>query len=255
MYRVATVHLSADASRADPSLDSTPLGEISASEISGLLERFRRLSVAENHEAEPYLEIIGRSGKFHVRTGRGKLYLYNARDSVEPYAELTPAEILAQLERLPGTVAPFAVRTESGETARPPARFSSHRGIAAAILAAGLLLNGYTVYSVSSVESVQQKSDVKLLTDAREAAARRAELAGTYATGGAIGDRIIVVLPDGRVDFSEVGRKSQGAVPPDTSKLGRRGSKLCLVTGESGLIDVPNIDTLVYYRDTYRRTR
>ena len=97
--------------------------------------------------------------------------------------------------------------------------------------------------------------DVRLPTDAKEAAARQAEVAGTYATGSRIGDRIIALQHDGRVDFSEVGRLSPGTAPPDTYRIGRRGPKLCLLTAESGLIEVANIDTVVYYRDVYRRTR
>ncbi len=44
-------------------------------------------------------------------------------------------------------------------------------------------LNSYILYSVFYVESVNKKPDVKLITDADEAKARQAALAGVYATG------------------------------------------------------------------------
>jgi len=37
--------------------------------------------------------------------------------------------------------------------------------------------------------------------------------------------------------------------------MARQDSKTYLATGDSGLVEVINIDSLVYYRDVYRRTR
>lgn len=127
------------------------------------------------------------------------------------------------------------------------------RAIAAAILAAALGLNGYTLYSVFHTERVEERPAVVLVTDATEAAARQREIAGTYATGTRPGDRMIVVHADGRVDFSEVGTKGGINANTDTYQLGRHGTKFRLSTPDNGVINVLNLETLVYYRDTYRR--
>ncbi len=250
MYQVSTVNLSPDATQADAAFGTDERGELAAGELIALLERFRDLASAQNQEVDPHIVITGRSGKFHVRTGQGKLYLYNARATIEPYAELTAPEIIAQLERDNVTVAPFGTDAAG---APPPAPPAPHRAIAAAILAAGLALNGYTLYSVFYTESVNERPAVTLVTDPAEAANRQREIVGTYATGDRPGDRQIVVKPDGRVQFSELGTKGGAGENTDTFRLGRRGTKLCLNTTDSGVIDVLNLETLVYYRDTYRR--
>lgn len=255
MYPVSTVNLSPDFTRADVAFGTVDLGKLSAGDLVALLERFRHLDGVGNLDAEPHVILTGRSGRFHVRTGQGKLFLYNARATLEPYAELTAAEIVTQLERESVTAPPFPMggSAASPPDARPPA--APHRFIAVAILVVGMALNGYTLYSVFYTDSVDKKPSVTLVTDAKEAAGRRQEIAGTYATGDRQGDRVIAITADGRVNFSEVGVKGGIGENKDQFKLGKRGVKYCLATTDSGVIDVLNIDTVVYYRDTYRRMR
>ena len=59
--------------------------------------------------------------------------------------------------------------------------------------------------------------------------------------------------PDGHVEFSEIAAKGLIAESRDTYRLGRRNTKLCLVTPTSGVVDLLNLETLTYYGDTYRR--
>lgn len=260
MYHVTTVCLSPDVTRFDPAIEPTALGELSGPEVVVLLERLRTLPVEETAEIEPHLIIVGRAGKFHVRAGNQRLFLYNARDTIEPYAELSAIEILTQLDRTDVTAPPFAFSggtavsaTVAAAAARPAA--APHRGIAAAILVAGLLLNGYTLYSVVYVDSVNHKPDVTLITNPGEAAAREKEILGTFATGSQKGDRVITILSGGRVKFSEVGKTGPLSESADVFEVAKRGSRLCLNTRDSGAIDVLNLETLVYYRDTYRRAK
>lgn len=254
MYQVSTFNLSRDARQAAPAFGAVDLGAIAAPDLLALLERFRGLDAAQNQLAEPHLVITGHSGKFHVRTGQGKLFLYNARDTVEPYAELTPPEILVQLERATVTVAPFLLSGESPvSSASLRVRPAPRRALAASLLVASLALNGYTLYSAFYTERVEERPAVVLVTDQAEAAARRREIAGTYATGTRPGDRVIVVRADGRVEFSEVGITGRINANTDTYQLGRHGAKFRLSTHDSGVVDVLNLETLVYYRDTYRR--
>jgi len=132
-------------------------------------------------------------------------------------------------------------------------RPAPRRALAATLLAAGLGLNGYTLYSAFQSEPVEGRPAIVLVADQSEAAARCREIAGTYATGNRPGDRVIVVRENGRVEFSEVGPAGGINADADTYKLGRHGAKFCLSTQDSGVVDVTNLETLVYYRDTYRR--
>ena len=258
MFAVTTVHLSSDTAAAGVDFGQTELGELSAAELLALLARFRQLDALQNADIDPHLLITARAGRFLIRTGQGKLFLYNARDTTEPYAELTPEEILAHLDHTPAAAA-----AESDVSSVPPP--APHRGIAFGIFIAGLALNGYTLYSAFYSESVNEKNAITLLTEADELTAHQRSVIGTYATGGQPGDRVITVGADGRVIFAEVSAATSLNNGTDTYRLGRHEKKgrapstssdkgkLCLTTTDSGVIDILNIDTLVYYRDTYKR--
>lgn len=131
---------------------------------------------------------------------------------------------------------------------RPP-----HRAIAAVILLGGLALNAYTLHSVFQVDSVHDRPAVSVITDAAELIRRGPEVVGTFATGDQTGDRILRVTAEGGITFSELGPTIGQRPDTDAYRLARRTTKICLATRRSGIVDVLNIDTMVYYGDTYRR--
>jgi len=144
----------------------------------------------------------------------------------------------------------------SSEPAPPrPPRSAVRYGIAFVLMLAGLGLAGYALDAVFSAESVNQLPDVVLLTEPAELAARGLEAAGTYATGSQPGDRVITITSDGKIAFRALGSNDAFANNSDTFKLARRDKNFCLLTASSGLVELTNPDTLVYYRDTYRRTQ
>lgn len=249
MISISTVHLSADTTAASVEFGQTDLGELTEAEFVALLERFRRLDSVQNSEVDPQILITARAGRFIVRTGQGKLFLYNARNTTEPYAELSAEEIFAHLER-PAPAATVSSASVASTSVKPAA---PHRATAFAILVAGLALNGYTLYSAFYTDRVGEKTVITLLTAADELAARQRDVIGTYATGAQPGDRVITVGADGSVKFSEVASTTSINNSSDTYRLGRREKQLCLATVDSGVVDILNIDTLVYYRDTYKR--
>jgi hypothetical protein len=249
MFHVVTVNLANDSSSADIAHGSIDVGELTADEFVALLERFRRLDPVQNHEADPHLLVTTRAGKFRIRTGQGKLHLDNPRDTTEPYAELSAAEIVEQLARGPSTEVPG----DDGEAATAKPAATPNRGIAAAILIAGLALNGYTLYSVFYTESVNEKPAIVLLTDPAEITAHQNDVVGSFATGTQPGDRTITIDSQGRIKFGQVGANAGYNDNSDTFRLGRLGKNYCLNTVESGVIEVLNIDTIVYYRDAYKR--
>lgn len=251
MFTVTTVNLSSDTSTADSSFGPSELGVLTSDQFLALLHRLRRIDSAQNNDADPHLLVTAALGRFIVRTGQAKLFLYNARDTTEPYSSLSPEEIIAQLDPQI-TPAPF---TFTSSTAPAQPRAAPHYAIAFAILIAGLALNGYTIYSVFYTESVHEVPSVVVLTDVAELATRSSEALGSYATGNQPGDRVITVTPDGKIRFFELGTKDGIAINTDSFRLGRHDKRFCLLTAESGVVDFVNPDTLLYYRDTYRRTK
>lgn len=247
MYRVTTTRLGPDGRRVNPTSEDMDRGELSAADLTVLLDAFAEIDPAENEEHDPHVLVAGRAAKLIVRTSRGRLQVYDVKDHAAPAAEMTVAALLARLDRVE-TNSPFP-----GDEAQPPPT-APHRGIAFAMLTLGLVLNGYILYSVFYVESVNKKVEVKLLTDADEVKTKEAALAGAYATGSKVGDRVIEVDATGQVRFYEIGAKGPINDSKDSFRIGRHDGLLCLTTAESGVVDLVG-DTLVYYKDVYQRRR
>lgn len=247
MYRVTTSRLGPDARRVSPANEDQDRGDLSATELTVLLDAFVEIDPAENEEQDPHVVVTGRGAKLIVRTSRGRLQVYDVRDHAAPAVEMTVSSLLARLDKVE-TNAPFP-----GNEAQP-APTAPHRGIAFAMLFLGLILNGYILYSVFYVESVNKKVEVKLLTDADEVKAKEAALAGVYATGNKVGDRVIEIVAAGEVRFYEIGGKGPINDSKDTFRIGRHDGLLCLTTAESGVVDLVG-DSLVYYKDVYQRRR
>jgi hypothetical protein len=249
MFKVTLVNLSPDDLSASPSFGANSVGDVDLNQFTALLEWFQTLDSIQILEADPHIIAESRNGKYLIRTGHGKLFLYDARDSAQPYAELTAGEIARQL-----SAGPDSAPEDEALAASAPNR-TPHRGIAVAMLIAGLGLNGYTLYSVFYIDDVNQKPAITVITDQTELAARQSAIVGRYATGNEPGDRFIAVGADGRVRFGEIVTTGHRPESSDSYRIGRYDEKLCLTTPESGVIDITGINTLVYYRDIYRRTK
>jgi hypothetical protein len=249
MYQITTFHLGPDGRRASASSESADRGELTAEELMVLLDAFTEIDPVDNEDLDPHILVTGRSAKLIIRTSRGRLQVYDGKDHAAPAVEMTVAGILQRLDQAPESASPLPE-----EEAKQPPPTAPHRGIAFAMLIVGLALNGYILYSVFYVESVNKKPDVKLVTDANEVKARQATLAGVYATGNRTGDRVIEVDAGGNVRFYEIGAKGPINDSKDTYRIGRHDGLLCLSTDESGVVDLVG-DTLVYYKDIYTKRR
>jgi hypothetical protein len=251
MYRVTSTHLGPDARRTRTADDELDRGEMSVEELTLLFDSFVEIDAADNEEHDPYVSITGRGAKLIVRTSRGRLQVYDARDHAAPAVEMTVPAIFQRLDKGSyETNSPFP--SPDGPQQLPPT--APHRGIALAMLVVGLALNGYILYSVFYVESVNKKVEVKLVLDPDEIKAKVAAVAGVYATGGRTGDRVIEVDSAGGVRFYEIGQKGPINDSKDTYQVGRHEAYLCLSTRDNGVIDLVG-DTLVYYRDVYSRRK
>src|SRR5271170_2247082 len=202
MYKVSTTHLGPDGRRASATNESVDRGDMSGADLTVLLDAFCEIDPVDNEEFDPSVVAAGRGSKLIIRTSRGRLQVYDIRDHSAPATEMTVSGILERLDRMPETRSPFG----SLEPEQPPPT-APHRGIAFAMLIVGLALNGYILYSVFYVESVNKKPEVTLITDADELKTRDTAVAGVYATGNHTGDRVIEVVASGQLRFYEIGAK------------------------------------------------
>ena len=250
MYHVTTFHLGPDGRRASASSESADRGDFTAAELTVLLDAFTEVDPVDNEELDPHILATGRVEKLIIRTSRGRLQVYDGRDTTAPAVEMTVPAILARLDQAPESAPPLPAE---GGAAQPPPT-APHRGIAFAMLLVGLALNGYILYSVFYVESVNKKPDVKLITNSDEVKARQGSLTGTYATGSRAGDRVIEVGASGKIRFYEIGAKGPINDTTDTYRMGRHDGMLCLSTPGSGVVDLVG-ETLVYFKDVYQKRR
>lgn len=257
MYKVLTFNLGPDGRRGSTTQASKEMdrGQMTALELTELLEAFTEIDVVENADLDPHIVVISPEVRLILRTSRKRILVYDGHDQSAPAVEMTITDVFRRLDKLSDP--------ELGERPRPPLESSTsppmvpsapHRAIAIVMLLVGLALNGYILYSVFYVESVNKKLDIVLITDADEVKARSAALAGVYATGPHTGDRVIEVESGGRIHFYEIGAPGPINENRDTYRLGRHDGLLCLSTAESGVVDLSG-DTLVYYRDVYQRRR
>src|SRR5271168_4181082 len=99
MYRVSTTHLGPDGRRASATNESADRGEMSAAELTVLLDAFCEIDPVDNEEFDPSIVAAGRGSKLIVRTSRGRLQVYDIRDHSAPAVEMTVAGILERLDR------------------------------------------------------------------------------------------------------------------------------------------------------------
>ncbi|HWA85246.1 MAG TPA: hypothetical protein VG710_03400 [Opitutus sp.] len=248
MFTVTLVHLAPDLSHAQADLGSTTFGDIDESYVLAALESFRGIDPLENTAAEPHLLIESPSAKLLVRTGQGRLFVYNARNTAEPFAELDPAGVLRQLGR------PAASAATPAETPAPAlVSHSRHGALAIVIITLAVILNGYTVYSFVHIRPVRTAPAVTFVADSQSAEGLRTAAAGRYATGSEPGNRMLEITADGHVRFLRITASGRRTLGEDTYRVAKRDGRTCLVTSAKGLIDIRDIYTVVYFHDTYRR--
>ena len=163
MYQITTSHLGPDGRRANPTSENADRGEFNSAELSVLLDAFTEIDPADNEEHDPHIVATSRSAKLIIRTSGGRLQVYDGKDHAAPAVEMSVRGILDRLDQAPESAAP------APQAPGQPPPSAPHHGIAFAMLIVGLALNGYILYSVFYVESVNRKIDVKLIADVDEA--------------------------------------------------------------------------------------
>jgi hypothetical protein len=106
MYRVTTSRLGPDGRRINPASEDTDRGEMSAADLTILLDAFVEIDPADNEEHDPHIVVAGRGAKLIIRTSRGRLQVYDVRDHAAPAVEMTVAGIIERLD-LVETSSPF----------------------------------------------------------------------------------------------------------------------------------------------------
>lgn len=245
MFTVTLVHLAPDLSHAGSDLESTFTG-VDESYVLAALEAFRAIDPVQNAEADPHLLIESPAAKLLVRTGQGRLFVYNARNLTEPFAELEPAGILRQL-------ASPADIPDPEPALPPPTPRRRRRGLAVTLITLAVALDVYSLAAFLRVRPAVTAPAVAFVTDPKILEGARLAAAGRYTTGNDPGDRVLDISADGHVRFLRTVAGGQRTLGEDTYRVAKHNDTTCLVTSAGRLIDIQSIYAVVYCRDTYRR--
>lgn len=250
---VSTVNLSDDLTSADQTFGTVDRGAMAAEELQQLLHNFSQIDGVENHTHEPRVKVSCPEGEFSVRLSSGKLYLYQAHDMSLAPAELDIAGLMAVFT---GTEADADEAAEI--VIESPSAGTKWKGVLAAfVLALGLGLNGWAVYSYFRPQPVWPPApETRLVTDPGILGQYEIQLPGTYATGSGAGQRAIVITPDNHIVFQLFGAGSPVAVireSQDTYAIGQREQQIHLITQRFGTVEVQSDGSLFYSGDRYPR--
>ena len=254
MYIVASKYLSEDGAVSGHRYGTVDHGELSATQLIGLLRAFATVETAERDDAELSVRSAGVSCM--IRSVQGKLVLRSTR---EPYARalyLSPEDVIEYLDRSE-TWSPF----EPSSVASPPPLLQPTRHRSSAPLFAlpalvlGLCAYAYAGYVAWDSPRVDVLPETSALSDPAELAALSHNAIGVFSTGSSPGDRVVEIKSDQSLVVYELG--AAGPVDPVTAhyRVRRLGTQTCLVAEGLGVLELSGPDTLSFYKDTYARSR
>ncbi len=255
-YRVTLVQLTADASALAPSGDKVELGNISAEEIYRLAGQLLKVNFSSNPKAEPGILVQRGDKGWRIAVHQGRLHMHK---SMSLFDDFWTADSLADLAELPpfrgsGSANPNPVSHTPGA----PGRFQALRAV---VEAAGLFVVALVLVAVGLRFGLPQRklSDLPPGVVIVSSSAERAEVfttvAGSYWTGKAPGNQIVVITADGQVSLGAIGKDGQPTEPRirEQARAGRNGNVACVITSFGVIAGIAPPDTVNVGRFQYRR--
>jgi hypothetical protein len=266
MFSVTLVNLTPDASAAVEGQPPVDLGTLKPAEFDSLLRTFTAIDPVQNLKLDPEIRVSTRRERFVIRTGQGKLFLYDTRRMSDPAFVCSPSEAIAEIDgsavaqrtAAPFSMSPFAggdpaaVESATLASAAPPPAVESRR-TSWVLLAVTLLLSAYVVSVEVGTRGESGAPTLSPLSDS-ERQTEDAALTGVYMTGSQPGQHGIVILGDGDLKLFTANTNAAPSVVYGKYKLGRLDSKLCLATDQpGGIIRVTDGRALEYSGEKYDR--
>ncbi|MBI5382780.1 MAG: hypothetical protein HZA31_12850 [Opitutae bacterium] len=265
IFEVAFVNLAPDARSASTSLGTSRSHLLEKAELTALLEAFRELDSVQNYEAEPYIEVEVKHGRYRIQTGQKKLFLYDTRHRDAPALTLSAAEIIAEIDGSAAAAqklqfvsshrAPVDQATPPAAPTVPEVRPAPpRRGRLLALVALACALGGGLAYMHWSPRDPAAPAPPRLIADPAEQASVRATVVGVYMTGSEPGHHGVAVMTDGTLKLFQLNRDLAPSMVYGRYQLGRREAKICLITDQpGGVMEMADAKTLLYCGETYKR--
>lgn len=262
-FEVTLINLTREGQVAPEPPTSIALGKVSADKLTSLLEVFLQIDAVQNLKIDPEIRVHTRRDHYIIRTGQGKLFLYDARRLSEPAYVCGLKDIIGEMDgsanarrtTVPFEVArPISLPHEDETTLPPPPPPAPESPVLNLVLAAvALAMAAYIAFPIFRSETGAAGPQLAELSPA-ERLNEDVALTGVYMTGAEAGEYGIAVLGNGDLKLFRINAEAAPSVVYAKYKLGRRASAIYLATDQpGGLIKAVGRQTLSYGGRNYER--
>lgn len=257
-YRVTLVQLTSDASAVLPASDRLELGNLSLDEIIHLAGRLSRIDLSAHPKVEPGIIVHRGERSYRIAVHQGRLRLHK---SASLFDDFWTAETAANLGSLPPFQFGSSHSRASATTRTRPGTKGRASPLRSILEVVGLFAIAVVLVAVGLRYGFPQKrlsdvpDDVTILTNAEEKAAVFATVAGSYSTGRAVGNSLVIIRPDGQVLLGSIGKDGKPTPPrlQEQARAGRRGSIACVITSFGIISGIAPPDTVNVGRFQYKK--
>jgi hypothetical protein len=236
-YRITLVQLKADASAVGTASDKLEHGTHPVEEIIRLAGKLLQLDLSST-KAEPGI-IVQRGDKgWRIGVHQGGLRMHK---SMSLFDDFWPIGQPADIAGLP----PFLAASSPATAARPGATPGKSPGALRTVIeAAGFSPPPSCSSRSASISACPQRrlsdkpAGFTLVTSASESATIFQVVAGSYSTGKAAGNSLVVITPEGQVTISTIGKDGKATKPrlQEQGRAGRQAGVPCVLTSTGVLI-------------------
>lgn len=255
VYRITLVHLTADATALAPASERIELGACPFEDVVRFAERLLRVAPeAAGTKLEPGIIVHRGERSYRIAVHHGRLRVHKSASLFDDY---WTADTPADLAHLP----PFQT-THTAAPIRPAARRRQVGPLRSVLEIAGLFAAAVLLVAIGLRYGLPQKrlsdvpDDISIVHSPSERTAVFATVAGSYATGRAPGNSLVIIQPDGRVLLSSIGADGKPTPPriQEQARAGRRGDVACVITSFGIIAGTEPPETVKVGRFQYRRT-
>ncbi len=254
-FRITLVHLTADLTAVAPASERLELGSFPLEDVIRFAERLLRIVPTAGDKLEPGIIVHRGDRSYRIAAHQGRLRVHKSVSLFDDYWTVdSPAELVELPPFHTGGQAPVLPKSAGrargkSNSVRSILEVVGLFGVAVVLVAVGLRF-GLPQKRLSDVPP-----DITIVSSADERANVFATVAGSYATGKAPGNSLVIIQPDGRVLLSTIGKDGK-ATPPriqEQARAGRRGSIACVITSFGIIAGIEPPETVNVGRFQYKR--
>lgn len=253
-FNVSVRNVSPDLQTVGTHLGEQPVGDVSASHLTGMLEKLTQLDPVSLVEADPVLVIAARRGRFTAKPHLERIVLQPAGDLNAAFTELTPGEVPGWLLGAEGE-APAGLTpppTATG-TIKLPAS-SRKRTLALLFLLVSAAAFAVSAYFNFRPHPLFPDEEFNAITDSALLARLHSQIPGRYINADQTSE--LIVRESGLLVLLEHNAESGADETSDTYEVvAMKGAGPVLRTRDIGPVLIRDADTLVLNQDPHHRKR